>query len=181
MCFCIFATLGYISLIKANIQSFDFWHENRTICAINGSNNDNPKDLTCFSVDDFSISWTFPKPEIVTNRNCKYIIRLKLINRKQWTTGLFGRRFLLSYPLKFSILDSDRYFENRLDHWKLVFCESRSRCNHFMQSADDAMFCNRRNTWAKDKHTWIRSAEGVMNYEICKSFFNLLIPYFSPP
>lgn len=72
----------YISLIKANIQSFDFWHANRTICAINGSNNENPKDLTCFSVDNFSISWTFPKPEIITNRNCKYIISLKLINRE---------------------------------------------------------------------------------------------------
>lgn len=67
--------------------------------------------------------------------------------------ALFGRRFSLSYPLKFSVLDSDRYFENRLDHWKLVFCESRSRCNHFMQSADDDLFYNCRNKWAKDKHT----------------------------
>lgn len=65
---------GGIQFIKANIQTFDIYHENRTVCVINGSDNDNPKDLTCFNVDNFHEWWNFPKPEIVTNLNCRYII-----------------------------------------------------------------------------------------------------------
>lgn len=62
----------WVQFIKANIQTFDIWHANRTICVINGSNNDHPKDLTCYNIDDFNKSWTFPKPEITTHLNCRY-------------------------------------------------------------------------------------------------------------
>lgn len=62
----------WIQFIKANVQTFDIWHANRTICVINGSNNDNPKDLQCLWVDNFNKSWIFPKPEVATHINCKY-------------------------------------------------------------------------------------------------------------
>lgn len=60
------------NLLKANIQTFDIWHANRSLCLINGSNDGNPKDLTCLNIDDFNISWKFPKPEAITQLNCKY-------------------------------------------------------------------------------------------------------------
>ncbi|XP_031616659.1 prolow-density lipoprotein receptor-related protein 1 isoform X3 [Contarinia nasturtii] len=65
----------------ANIQTFDIWHANRTICAINGSNSNNPKDLTCFNVDNFNEIWKFPKPEIITRLNSVDILRI------DWITG----------------------------------------------------------------------------------------------
>lgn len=84
--FCIFY-LSFVQFIKANIQTFDIWHANRTICVINGPNNDSPKDLTCFNVDDFSKVWKFPKPEVVTNLNCRYSLLLSQSYFKQQPIG----------------------------------------------------------------------------------------------
>lgn len=57
--------------LQTNIQTFDIWHANRSCCLINGSNDNSPKDMTCFSIDDFSKSWKFPHPEIVTGLSCE--------------------------------------------------------------------------------------------------------------
>lgn len=65
---------SFFQFVKANVQTFDIWYTNRTICVINGANNDNPKDLTCLNADDFNKSWIFPKPEITTHMNCRYTI-----------------------------------------------------------------------------------------------------------
>lgn len=50
------------------------WHRNRTVCVINGSSAVETVDFRCHNVDDLSISWKMPQPEIFAALTCKYII-----------------------------------------------------------------------------------------------------------
>lgn len=71
---------------------------------------------------------------------------------------------ILMYP--FFTLQSNRHYENWLDHWKLVLCEPWCRCNRFMQPIDDNLFHCGRNLWTKNQYTWTGSDQGVMNSNI---------------
>lgn len=41
---------------------------------LNGANNEKPKEMTCYNVDNFSMSWKFPNPELVTKLKCMFTI-----------------------------------------------------------------------------------------------------------
>ncbi len=47
------------------------WHRNRTVCVINGSSAVETVDFRCHNVDDLSISWKMPQPEIFSALSCK--------------------------------------------------------------------------------------------------------------
>lgn len=53
--------------------NFDMLHANRTICILKAVNHIEPKNFICYNVDDFTISWTFISPELVTKLSCAYI------------------------------------------------------------------------------------------------------------
>lgn len=126
----------WVQFIKANVQSFDILHENRTVCVINGSNNDNPKDLTCLSIDDFNKSWIFPKPEVTTHMNCRYSNNIygwtELLIEFLFQNSIIKIENIILNSKFIFFFESDRHCALRLDHGKLVLCEHWKWFNRFM-------------------------------------------------
>lgn len=118
---------NWVQFIKANIQTVDIWHANRTICVMNGSNNESPKDLTCFNMDDFGKSWIFPRPEVRTQLNCRYICSSQDCTVLR---NLNAKKLMEFVSLHF--FNSDRDHANRLDYRKLVLCQHRQWFNRSM-------------------------------------------------
>lgn len=60
ICFKFILLLSQIS----NPQTIEMWHRNRTVCYINDNQKRNGMDFKCHNVDDFSIEWKLPTPEL---------------------------------------------------------------------------------------------------------------------
>lgn len=56
---------------QLNTQILEMWHANRSVCLVSGTHEIGTLNLTCYSIDNFSISWSFPKPEIFSGLKSK--------------------------------------------------------------------------------------------------------------